>query len=313
MKKAPYRKIQRDVSQPSCWDRENGKDRNMSDRQDKRANQLFYNGTLIRDQGEMLNLTDMWKAAGTPVSRRPSHWLQFPETIEFVAEVSKKVRREYILSVTRGRHGSTFAHWQIGLAYAQYLSPEFHMWCNTVVREKMMAMAVTTPSDEVVNETRRAGLSLTEGDLHVIGSIVKDVMEKRYQTYRERLYADRVEHEERIKALVDERIAQALPKPQVEMVSTPQILSAYGFPRGTRGDIGAHLCRGLKERAEFLKRHGGPVVATQEPHSNLWLFEKNFADEFVRDVAKPMLDAHRNKARSGQGVIAFPLVPQKVR
>ena len=29
------------------------------------------------------------------------------------------------------------AHWQIGIAYAKYLSPEFHVWCNTVVRDRM--------------------------------------------------------------------------------------------------------------------------------------------------------------------------------
>ncbi len=43
----------------------------------------------------------------------------------------------HIISAGRGRTGSTFAHWQIGLAYAKYLSPEFHMWCNTVVRRHM--------------------------------------------------------------------------------------------------------------------------------------------------------------------------------
>lgn len=44
-----------------------------------------------------------------------------------------------IYSATKGKGGATFAHWQIGLAYAKYLSPEFHMWCNEVVRERMEA------------------------------------------------------------------------------------------------------------------------------------------------------------------------------
>jgi hypothetical protein len=41
------------------------------------------------------------------------------------------------LETEPGRNGGTWAHWQIALAYAKYLSPEFHMWCNTVVRAHM--------------------------------------------------------------------------------------------------------------------------------------------------------------------------------
>jgi hypothetical protein len=42
---------------------------------------LIYNGTQIRDRGEFLNLTDMWRAAGADPSRQPAEWL-----IEFLAE-----------------------------------------------------------------------------------------------------------------------------------------------------------------------------------------------------------------------------------
>jgi hypothetical protein len=38
------------------------------------------------------------------------------------------------LKITRGRFGGTFAHWQIALAYAKYLSPEFHIHCNNIIR-----------------------------------------------------------------------------------------------------------------------------------------------------------------------------------
>ncbi|WP_127089060.1 KilA-N domain-containing protein [Aquabacter cavernae] len=40
-----------------------------------------------------------------------------------------------VMTTKRGKGGGTYAHWQIGLAYAKYLSPEFHMWRNTAVRE----------------------------------------------------------------------------------------------------------------------------------------------------------------------------------
>ena len=44
---------------------------------------LSYRGTPIRLRGAMLNLTDMWRAAGCPEHRRPADWLAFEETARF--------------------------------------------------------------------------------------------------------------------------------------------------------------------------------------------------------------------------------------
>lgn len=102
---------------------------------------LVYAGVPIRDRGEMLSLTDMWKAAGSDDSKRPAEWLRHDATKAFVECVvgSLEVGRTHIQTKRggRGQGGETLAHWQIALAYAKYLSPEFHMWCNQVVRERM--------------------------------------------------------------------------------------------------------------------------------------------------------------------------------
>ncbi|MDR6447446.1 hypothetical protein J2794_003562 [Paraburkholderia terricola] len=42
------------------------------------------------------------------------------------------VRSSDIMKSTRGKGGGTYAHWQIALAYAKYLSPELHMQVNEV-------------------------------------------------------------------------------------------------------------------------------------------------------------------------------------
>lgn len=86
----------------------------------------------------MLSLTDMWKAQGADDSRRPYEWSR-KEGGAFIDAVSLSLNTpvERIYHATKGKGGATYAHWQIGLAYAEYLSPEFHMWCNEVVRERM--------------------------------------------------------------------------------------------------------------------------------------------------------------------------------
>lgn len=89
---------------------------------------------MIRDRNEMLSLTDMWKAHGGDLARQPSNWLASAEAKNFI-EVLNPGNSGIITK--RGKNGGTYAHWQIAMAYAKYLSPEFHMWCNEVVRERM--------------------------------------------------------------------------------------------------------------------------------------------------------------------------------
>jgi KilA-N domain len=81
----------------------------------------------------------MWRAAGADESRRPIDWPRRSEAgqfIEFLAG-SLNVADCHLCQTEPGRGGGTWAHWQVGMAYAKYLSPEFHAWCNEVVRAHM--------------------------------------------------------------------------------------------------------------------------------------------------------------------------------
>ncbi|MBS7702695.1 KilA-N domain-containing protein [Chelatococcus asaccharovorans] len=120
---------------------------------------LVYNGEVIRDKNEMLSLTDMWKAAGSVDGRRPDDWKKDAAHREFLDHVAMVLNApvEGIWKGTRGRHnGGTMAHWQIALAYAKYLSPEFHMWCNSVVRERMEGRRQPGISAELADEITRS-------------------------------------------------------------------------------------------------------------------------------------------------------------
>lgn len=101
---------------------------------------LTLNGQAIRDRGEMLSLTDMWKAAGSDPSKRPVDWARKEGSsfIEYMKAVLEVPHGHFQTTKGgRGVGGSTFAHWQIAIAYAKYLSNEFHAACNVVIRERM--------------------------------------------------------------------------------------------------------------------------------------------------------------------------------
>lgn len=104
---------------------------------------LIYNGEVITSKEEMLSLTDMWKAAGSPQDRRPDDWKKDSANVAFIDHVAEFLNAPTtgIWTGKRGRNGGTWAHWQISIAYAKYLSHEFHMWANSVIRDRMKETA----------------------------------------------------------------------------------------------------------------------------------------------------------------------------
>lgn len=115
---------------------------------------LNFSGKLIRRDGDFWCLTDMWKAAGEVAHNKPAKWFPISGVSAFVVEVEKRYHSDLAARAekvpnkdlfpsavrrTKGRHGETWAHWQVALAYAKYLSPEFHLWANDTVRRVLDA------------------------------------------------------------------------------------------------------------------------------------------------------------------------------
>ncbi|MCW0979416.1 KilA-N domain-containing protein [Agrobacterium sp. BT-220-3] len=121
---------------------------------------LNYNGHVITDKGDMLSLTDMWKANGSDPARQPSNWLASADAKRFITFVTDILNprisgTELVVTKVGGRKPGSWAHWQIAFAYAKYLSPEFHMWCNTAAREKMEGKVSAGIPDDVLELIRR--------------------------------------------------------------------------------------------------------------------------------------------------------------
>lgn len=120
---------------------------------------LVYQGTPIRDKGEMLSLTDMWKAAGADAQQAPAKWRSLPSTKAFVDHVEVTIGKsdsELFKVVNGGRQPGTWSHWQVAMAYAKYLSPEFHMWCNSVVRAHMQGEKAPGIPAETLEQIERS-------------------------------------------------------------------------------------------------------------------------------------------------------------
>ena len=100
----------------------------------------FEDGQLeVRaDQGGLGSLTDIWRQAGSPHSKRPQVWIATDEAIKFAEHISNlKGKSTCLFNVKQGRNGGTYADLQIALKYAQWLSPEFQKTVNDVFLERV--------------------------------------------------------------------------------------------------------------------------------------------------------------------------------
>lgn len=99
---------------------------------------LTIGGTQIRaNEAGLVSLTDLFAAAqaeGLADGKQdPRQWKRRDgeQFIGFMTE-QLNVSERHIYIGTRGKGGGTFAHWQIALAYAKYLSPKLHMQVNEI-------------------------------------------------------------------------------------------------------------------------------------------------------------------------------------
>ncbi len=98
-----------------------------------------YNGVSVAFEGkENVSLTSLWEASGKNPSQQPKQWIRF-EGKNFINTIadSQKVSVDHLLRTKPGKGGGTWAHWQIALEYARYLSPELAIWTNQVVKERL--------------------------------------------------------------------------------------------------------------------------------------------------------------------------------
>lgn len=139
---------------------------------------LSFNGHVIWVEDERVCLTDMWRAGGSDPAKRPVEWGRLQSTVQFVEFLGESMvgfpHHEPFRIVRDGGSVSTWAHWQLALAYAKYLSPAFHAWCNTVVRGHM---AGTPKVPKTLAEALRLAADL-EDERSALAAEVKELAPK---------------------------------------------------------------------------------------------------------------------------------------
>lgn len=103
--------------------------------------ELIIWGTKIGEDADgNLNLTDIWRLAGSPSTKPAPHWRQLPTTDEYIVAVAHNLRKSYVkgendkksvIYSRSGRGGGTFAHILVAIAYGEYLNPDLAVEIRT--------------------------------------------------------------------------------------------------------------------------------------------------------------------------------------
>lgn len=100
------------------------------------------------------------------MTQKPAHWLESEPVQKFISTVSTKLKvgNSDLLYTVKGRTGGTYAHWQIALAYAKYLSPELHMFVNECFKDRMEEennpeLAINRGRERAVKHWKKSGMS----------------------------------------------------------------------------------------------------------------------------------------------------------
>ena len=234
---------------------------------------LVYNGVLINDRGEKLSLTDMWRATGSDPQKAPAKWRSLPSAKSYIEHVEFTIGKsdsELIKVVAGGKTPGTWAHWQIGMAYAKYLDHDFHMACNQVVRDRMEGKLI------------HAGLSID--DKNAIGGIVKSCAGIVIREYLS----------EMIPQLIEARLAE-----QSMMVrhgkTAKQIWDAHRLPPRLRGST-TWLGNRLKEMGASIKDDG----RFDRGSITIRLFDPDKAEVFLKNGLLHSAKIYASE-RMGQG------------
>lgn len=119
-------------------------------------NQIFqYNGSPITFQkgdSVMVNATEMAK----PFRKRCNDFLSTKQTKELISSLSAKtgISATGLVTVNQGGNNQgTWMHEDLALVFAQWLSPDFYLWCNDRIKELLQyGMTATQPTlEQMIN------------------------------------------------------------------------------------------------------------------------------------------------------------------
>lgn len=109
-------------------------------------------------ENRMVNATQMAK----PFGKRVQHFLSTEQTKEFmnVLSQSRNLGFDKLVIISKGgRSAGTWLHEDLAIVFAQWLSPEFYLWCNDRIKE-LLRFGLTATEEMLIKAATDPGFVL---------------------------------------------------------------------------------------------------------------------------------------------------------
>ena len=127
------------------------------------SNQLIILDQEIRPYENLFSLNDLHVSSGGNLKHKPSNFIRLDTTKNLIAEIEKD--NQHALKIIRGTNGGTYACEELVIAYAMWISPQFHL----VVLRAFMAMRRNQPQQLALPEPEKTyTVTLTEYELQTV-------------------------------------------------------------------------------------------------------------------------------------------------
>ena len=103
--------------------------------------------SFMSGESTMINATQMAK----PFNKRTNDWLSLKQTNELIDSLSAKTGIPATGLVTVNQGGNNQGTWlyeDLALIFAQWLSPDFYLWCNDRIKELLKTGVATVSNDD---------------------------------------------------------------------------------------------------------------------------------------------------------------------
>lgn len=155
----------------------------------------IYKGSSItfenKDGKVMVNATEMAKPFGH--GKEPSYWLNTQQSKNMIATISTSRNIDVVdlVVITNGGNtgNGTWMHEDVALVFAQWLSPEFYLWCNDRIKELLSNGVATINNDD---ETILNAITILQKRLEESKARQKELENKVEQDKPKVLFADTV-------------------------------------------------------------------------------------------------------------------------
>jgi len=125
---------------------------------------ISIGSTLIHQHDGLYSLNDLHKASGGEERHKPVHFFANAQTKALIAELHKVGISTF--KTTRGKYASTYACKELVIAYAAWISSEFHLRVIRVFLDSVDTARAALPPPPPPPRTRTLTFTVPESDTH---------------------------------------------------------------------------------------------------------------------------------------------------